>query len=228
MSELERRLAAAGREAEWPTTPAFHFSAAPVRGRRRALLGVAASALAAIAVAFAVPSARSAILHALHLEGVSIERVEVLPAAQERPLAAGLGPIVGEASAEAVLGRPVALPHGVAQPRFRLRDGVVSVFLADPGPVLLSELQNGAGAEILKKVVGGSTGVESVRVGGDPGVWISGESHLFVAPVASPRLAGNVLLWTVEGILYRLEAPGLTLEHALRLAAQIGESTDTH
>src|SRR5213078_271839 len=47
--------------------------------RRRALVLVLAAALLAIAVAFAVPPARSGILRFLHLEGVTIEYVDKLP-----------------------------------------------------------------------------------------------------------------------------------------------------
>src|SRR5207249_3599125 len=87
---LERDLRALAAELEWPDTPAL----APLElGRRRNLrplvLALAVLVLA-LAVAFAVPPARSAILRFLHLRGVSVERVETLPPAEERPLVAGL------------------------------------------------------------------------------------------------------------------------------------------
>ncbi len=52
--------------------------------RRRALVVVLAAALLAIAVAFAVPPARSGILRFFHLQGATIELVDELPAGADR------------------------------------------------------------------------------------------------------------------------------------------------
>jgi len=87
--------------------------------------------------------------------------------------------------------------------------------------VLLSELQTGGGDEILQKFAGESTGISHVRVGRAPGLWISGAEHVYLAPSVPPRLAGNVLLWVNDGIVYRLEGRSLTQADALRLAGQI-------
>lgn len=222
MSELEQLLASAALEIEWPETPDFALPQARLGSRRRLALVLAAAVLVAIAVAFAVPGARSAILHAFGLEGVTIERVSVLPPSQVRPLAAGLGPRIDRAAAEQALGRPFVLPAGSGRPVLFLQYGVVSTVLRGHEPLLLSEFRvGGDGDAILKKVVGLSTGVEGQRVGGAPGMWIHGAPHLYIAPDASPRLAGNVLLWESDGILYRLEGRGLTKAEALRAAAQI-------
>src|SRR5262249_38963889 len=153
------------------------------------------------------------------LEGVTVVRVAVLPPAEERPLGEGLGSRITADEAEAVLGRPFVLPAAAGTPTLRLEQGVVSTILA--GPVLLSELRNEAGPEILKKLAGGSTSVDGVEVGGEPGLWLSGAPHVFLAPGAPPRLAGNVLLWTSGGLLYRLEGPRLTKERALDLARKL-------
>ena len=94
MGELEgvlRSAAARGRLAVGTRAVAARRDASSPRW---GLVLVLAAVLVAFAVALAVPGARSAILRALHLEGVSIERVRVLPPAQERPLAAGLGALV--------------------------------------------------------------------------------------------------------------------------------------
>jgi hypothetical protein len=40
-------------------------------------------------------------------------------------------------------------------------------------------------------------------------------------PAASPRLAGNTLLWSSGAITYRLEGRTLTEQLALRLATEI-------
>lgn len=222
MSELEQRLLAAGAELDWPPTPELRFPAERPRARRRWLVPVVVAALvAALGIALAVPGARSAILHAFHLEGVTIERVDVLPPARERPLGAGLGTRVTAEQAEQVLGRAFALPTLAGQPTLRLSAGVVSTLLADPEPILLSEFRNDLGDVILKKLVGGSTGVTAVEVAGGPGFWIAGTEHVYVAPQAPPRLAGHVLAWTANGIAYRLEGRHLTEAHALRLAREL-------
>src|SRR5919201_3159276 len=95
-------------EIAWPETPAFRLDFPP-RRRARWPLAVAV-ALAAVAAAFAVPQSRGAILRFLHLGAVTIERVGRLPAAEERPLGAGLGPVVTPAVASAQLGRPLLIP----------------------------------------------------------------------------------------------------------------------
>jgi hypothetical protein len=219
MSELEQRLNALGAALEWPATPSLGLPVDAARRRRAPLLAVALALLAALGIALAVPGARSAILHALHLEGVTVVRVDVLPPAEERSLGEGLGSRVTPVEAEAVLGRPFVLPAAAGTPTLRVGQGVVSTILA--GPVLLSELRNEAGPEILKKLAGGATSVEGVEVGGAPGLWLSGAPHVYLAPGAPPRLAGDVLLWTNGGILYRLEGPKLTKELALELARKI-------
>src|SRR5690348_2741259 len=104
MADLEQRLQGLAAELEWPATP--RLAMPTERPRRRRLLVVALAVLVALAVSLAIPGARSAILRALHLEGVTIERVGVLPRSQERPLGAGLGAPIGPAAAEIVLGRP--------------------------------------------------------------------------------------------------------------------------
>ena len=207
MAELERLLTAAAREVDWPETPVIALPAGAPRGRRRRLvLAVAGAALAAFAVAMAVPGARSALLRALHLEGVSIVRVGVLPPAEERPLAAALGTPITPAQAEQALSAPVALPPLAVPPQLYLQENVVSALLDAGGPVLLSELRVGVGGDvILKKIAGPSTGVTPARIGRSRGLWISGEEHVYLAPTAPPRLAGNVLLWERDGVLYRLE-----------------------
>jgi hypothetical protein len=226
MSELERALAALAAEVEWPETPSFELrleAVGPARPRRRRLLVVAiALALVAVGVAFAVPQARSAILRLLHVGGATVELVSTLPAAEERPLAVGLGRPVTEGEAEAALGGPVLLPDLRGEPRLHEQNGIVSVVLAVPEPVLLSQFGFGDGPGLLKKVAGGSTGVEWVELAPDLyGLWLSGGQHVVLFPAAPPRLAGNVLLWERDGVTYRLEGPELTRERALELAREL-------
>src|SRR5262245_8333275 len=132
MSELERSLIALGAELEWPATPpvSVRLEGAPAVRRRRGLVLGVALAVIALALAFAVPDSRSAILRFLHLGGVTVERVTTLPAAEERSLGSSLGVPASRDEAEAALGGPVALPRVSGDPELYLRDGIVSAVLA--------------------------------------------------------------------------------------------------
>ena len=223
MPDLEQRLRALAGDVEWPPAPPLALQLDPARaaGRRRprpVVLAFAAVAIA-VAVALSVPTARSAILRILHLGGVTVEHVGVLPPAQERPLAADLGPSVSSHAAAAALGAPVRAPKLHGTPVLHLRDGVVSVLLATPDPVLLSELRSDF--PLLKKIAGSETHVLSLEVGNGPGLWITGARHLVVLPAAPPRLAGNTLIWVRGSITYRLEGRDLDKATALALAAEI-------
>src|SRR5690348_10669052 len=94
--DLERELRALS--IEWPATPSFSY--AP---RRRRWPFAVAVALAAVAVAFAVPQSRGAILRFFDVGAVHVRVVDTLPRASERPLTAGLGPVVPLATAKALI-----------------------------------------------------------------------------------------------------------------------------
>lgn len=224
MDRLERELTALAAQIEWPATPATALSLPPVGAPRRRLRRPRRIALAvavlvgALAAALAVPQSRGAILRFLHLGGVTIELVDRLPPAQERPLAVGLGPVQSVATARARLGGSLLLPPLSPSPPLHGSDGVVSLVFLDRGsPVLLSEVYV-PGGYLLKKIVAAETRVVSVRVGADDGFWLSGKAHLFMAPEAPPRLAGNVLLWQHGDVTLRLEGRDLTLRRAQELA----------
>jgi hypothetical protein len=214
MTELERALASL--ELAWPRTPAFDLRRP---ARRRWPFAVGAVVLA-VGVAFAVPPARSAILRLLHLRGVSIERVQTLPAARARPLARTLGVPVSPAEARVVLGRPFRYPDGVPGPLYRSGQSI-SLLVGAPEPVLLTEIRVGLDSSVvLKKLVGGATSVVDTRVADRRAVWISGALHVYELPPAAPRLARNVLLWGEGDVLYRLEGARLTLDRARAIASR--------
>jgi hypothetical protein len=202
----------------WPPTPdvasRLELHARP---RRRALVAAVALALVALVAAFAVPQSRSAILKFFHLRGVTVEQVDTLPPAQEVPLAAGLGSVVDDEEAGQVLGGPfLPLEHGTLYDQ----NGFVSTLLE--GPLLLSEFGSPG---MLKKFA--TSKVEWVEVApGVQGLWISGPPHVvYFFPEASPRLAGNVLVWATDRRTYRLEGRGLKKGAALRLAREIMGTT---
>jgi hypothetical protein len=204
-------------EIAWPETPEFRLEFEP-RRRARWPLAVAVMIVLAAAAAFAVPQSRGAILRFLHLGGVTIERVDRLPAAEERPLGAFLGAVVDAATAADELGRRPLLPDLDPLPPLHLASArVVSLVFDYRGePVLVSELPF-TDVGILKKVAASATRIEPVP----NGLWLSGGAHVFLFPGAPPRLAGNVLLVQRRGLTLRIEGKRLGKIDALRLAREL-------
>jgi hypothetical protein len=206
---------------DWPQTPQFELglALAPPRRRRRWPLAVAI-AVAAIAAALAVPESRGAILRFFHLGGVTIQVVDTLPHADERPLTAGLGPVISTASAKRVIPALLLPPVDTPPPLHYTQGNVVSTVFEHLGqPVLLSEFPGGGG--YLKKLASGGSRVEGAHVGTAPGLWVSGARHVAFFAGQSPRLAGNVLLWEADGATYRLEGPNLSKVDAISLAQSL-------
>jgi hypothetical protein len=88
----------------------------------------------------------------------------------------------------------------------------------------LSAVRGGTEEPLVRKIAGPGTFVEAVRVGDDPGWWISGAPHevLFVRPdgtigVLAEGIAGDTLVFARDGTLYRLET-ALGRERTLELA----------
>ena len=112
MTELERALVVLGRELDLPPEPDLRSRVRDRierRPRYRRALVPALALLVALGIALAVPDARSAILRFFNLGAVTIERVETLPTARERPLTAGLGPALSLREAEARSGVSLVL-----------------------------------------------------------------------------------------------------------------------
>jgi hypothetical protein len=235
VNELERRLFTLGPELELPPEP--DLAAAVVarleeRARRpfpwRRVAIALAVVVVAVTAAFAVPQARSTILHWFHIGGATVERVETLPPAVERSQAGGLGQPSPLAEAERIVGFDMALPpfeDGGPRRAYVLDQVLASVVVHVYGrTVLLSEFRS-SNFDFLKKVTAAETAVEPVRIYGDPGLWVEGATHALTYPGASgePRtilIHGNVLLWVHGDLTLRLEGK-LTREQALRLARTI-------
>jgi hypothetical protein len=214
MTELERALVALGHELEFPPTPDL---VAGVRERlqrrrwRRPLVFAVALGVIAFGIAMAVPPARSAILRFFHIGAATIERVETLPPAQQRPLTAALGPALARREAELRAHLHITLPAGVRPAQYYARPGLIATLLrVDGKPVLLAEMR-GDQVVLSKKFAAPQTHVEPVRIG-NWGLWISGGEHVLrwtfgPAPMKEvpTRLAGNVLIWLADDRTYRLE-----------------------
>jgi hypothetical protein len=230
MSELELRLVELGRGLELPGEPDVAPRVLERLEQRRPFpwrpLGVVlAVVVVAIAIAFAVPQARSAILRFFHLGGASVVRVERLPPAVERSQAGGLGVPLARAAAERRVGFRLVLP---AAPRrvYVLGNSLASVVVrADGRTVVLSEFS--AQPEFLQKLVTGRTKVEHVRVDGEPGLWLEGAPHVLQYFDRSRGFSeqpilihGNVLLWARGPVTLRLEGR-LTKAQMLELARNL-------
>jgi hypothetical protein len=228
MTELERALVQLGRELDLPPEPDLRSR---VRERierrpryRRALVPVLALVVA-LGIALAVPDARSAILRFFHIGAVTIERVETLPTARNRPLTAGLGPGLSLHEAEARSGVSLIL-NGSRPQGFYARKGLIATLLHYRGkPVLLAELQADQ-TGIVKKLAGPETRVEPAPIGSF-GLWLEGGRHVLIWETGAgevrqlePRLAGNVLIWTDGGRTFRLEG-SLSRGQMLELGRQI-------
>ena len=233
MSELELQLIALGRNVELPPEPDLARAVLErLEGRRpfpwRAVAVAFAIVALAIAAAFAVPPARSAILRFFHLGGETVQRVETLPPAVERAQAGGLGTPLSRGDAERRVGFRLVLPpfKGDGPARvYVLGDTLATVVLHAYGhSVLLSEFRN-AQPEYLEKLV--LRPVEPLRVNGARGLWVTGVHTLSYLdrrlgfrerPVL---IQGNVLLWLRGPLTLRLEGR-LTKQQALSLARRVG------
>ena len=232
MNELERRLralpVAVPDEPDLAPAVLARLEGRPFPWRRVAVLALAVLAVA-IAAAFAVPQARTTILHWFHIGGATIERVETLPPAVERSHARGLGRPMSLPAAERALGFRILLPPLKCRCRrarvYVLGDSMASVIL---GPshgrrMLLSEFPS-FGPVSMKKLTLGETRVEDVRVNGNEGIWIAGGTHtlkyfdrLYGVQEKPVLIHGNVLIWLRGGLTLRLEGR-LTKAEALHFA----------
>ena len=180
-----------------------------------------AALVVAIAAAFAVPPARTAILRFFHIGGETIEVVPTLPNAPHRSPIAGLaGPMSVEDATDRA-GFNLILPptHG----GIYAGDGIVATYIRPR--VVLTEARGKLG--ISKKVVGLQTRIEPVRVNDHDGLWIAGAPHVVYyfdsqgrGQLKRVRIAGNTLVWAYGSVTLRIEGP-LTQAQALSLAAAI-------
>jgi hypothetical protein len=241
MTELERELFSVGRRLDWPHEPNLAPRvrarlAAPgerrLPGRRTLAIALAVLAVA-IGAAFAVPSARTAILRWLGLTHVRVVRVETLPPTR-RLTEADLGTKTTVAAAERKLGFAILEPRERPDAVYVFTDfgnaRVTLVYGSVAKPrLLLSEFRGSGTTKFIQKLVGGGAKVERVRIGEAPGLWFAGPHAVIyetpgaphVAYTSEPLLAGNTLVWErPNGVTLRLEGK-LNKNQAERLAGSI-------
>ena len=243
MNELELQLRELGGAVAYPATPDLASVVRrqlaerrrpwwPVLPRRQAIAIALAVLAVSIAAVMAVPSARTAVLRFFRIGAATVERVETLPPARQRPLNTGLGRAVPLRDASRLAGFRLLLPSDAELPRrVYVRERVQSVLLdvPDAGAVLLIEIRGRDQFGFSKKFADSGTGFDEVSVNGEFGLWIRGAPHVVMFHTRSgrveeftTRLAGNVLVWTRGDLTLRLEGD-LTKEQALELARSITE-----
>jgi hypothetical protein len=256
---IERALIALRDELDWPPTPDLagatraRLAAEPARRPPRALrlprlapaVAIALAVVVALgAVLAASPDVRATLGRLLGIGAVRIERVDRLPdVAPARELHLGRRTTLAGAGRAARL--PVVSIRALGPPDAvyvtdRVAGGAVSlVYVARAGlpastagtGALLTELR-GDPISFVKKLLTGTTRLQSVQIAGEPGFWIQGSHTIALLdaqgrPVEQrPRLAGNTLVWLhrLPGglpLTYRLET-ALDKAGALRLARSVG------
>ena len=238
---LETRLSELA--VEWPPEPDVAARvrarleaepAEPARRSRRLRPAIAVPlALLALAVGgvAAVPSARSAVLRWLGIEGVKIERVPEAPTPAPTASPLDLGErttLAASTLVPAALGRPDAVYENFDHVTllYRPRRGLPESAQTGAG-ALLSQFPGRTHPELIRKLAGPDTTIERVRVGGEPGYWLGGAAHGLIyedpsgAIRESPsRLAGPTLVWERGDLTLRLEAD-VSKSRALEIARSI-------
>jgi hypothetical protein len=234
MTELELRLralpVAVPDEPDLASGVMARVEGRPFPWRRVAVLALAVLAIA-IAAAFAVPQARTTILHWFHIGGATIERVETLPPAVERSQARGLGRPMSLEKAERAVGFHILLPpYKCCGPGrvYVLGDSMATVVLGLGGDhrALLSEFPS-LGPLSMKKLTIGETQIEDAQVNGNHAFWIAGGTHTLKYfdrrngfQERNVLIHGNVLIWVRGGLTLRLEGK-LTKAEALFWARRV-------
>ena len=212
------------------------------RGLR--LVYAVAALVIALGLFFSVsPGARRAVAEWLGVAGVQIEvDTESSPSAPDSSgLDLGEPVSLAEAAGSAPFDLKLPADGPFADPDTVLVDrsagGVRVTFVYEPGGrippsevtgtgAILSQFDAEVMADSIKKVASGGS-VRIAELNGKPAYFISGAPHVVgysdaegnLVPDTS-RLAGNVLLWELGGITFRLESE-LTFEQALRVARSI-------
>jgi hypothetical protein len=227
MSKLNQVLATLPNTVDWPEPPE-HLPARVVarieaegnRGTFRLRQWVWAASVLMLLVVALIPGTRQAVADLFQEAGVRIGFVEEAPDGLGRDLE--LGDLVALAEAETRVDFELRYPEVLGPPEETYIDGAGLVSMMWEGPVLL--IQRADGAFYGEKRLGSDTSVADVTVADEPGLWLEGAGHSFTYLDAegnrieeTTRLAGNVLLWSADGVDHRLELTG-NLSRALEIA----------
>lgn len=242
MSRLEHLLGSMPESIEWPEPPPH--MAARVRAQIEAqekrswsVRWVWATAMVAVVVAIAlIPATRQAVADLIVEAGVRIGVTE--ETTTDLGVGLDLGEQVSAEHAANVAGFSISVPAELDSPSSVFLDGDrVSMVWRGSGAlpaaadsdvgVLLT--QASSGGERAVKGLEPNTTLDFVTIDGRRATWIEGAPHEFtiISPEGGPieettRLAANVLLWTDDGVDYRLELTG-DMEQAISIAESLVE-----
>jgi hypothetical protein len=237
MPDLERRLRELGDELAWPQTPDIAAAVAArlpayaraggagLRGahrgwsRRRRLVAVLVAALLLLpAAALAIPGPRHAILDALGLRHVAVQRVQHLPPAHDPRL----GELVALSAVPRTAGftplAPTALP---APDRAYVLQRIVT-YVYDRPHLLLAQARGRLDADvILQKVLSIEKTARRVTVGDAAGLWLPSPHAYMWADATGPLVrSGSALVWERGDLVLRLEG-ARSLREALAVARSV-------
>lgn len=205
-------------------------------------LVAAGIALVACLVVVSVPQARRAVADWLGIGGIRIRTEGSAPTPAPNASKLLLGSPVTLEEARAIAGFDIRLPAadvaGSPASLYVIRDAagprVSAVYPASARfpdtketgvGLLLTQFEATFERELLSKLAADpATSLRGVRIGGVPGYWISGAPHVLYylgtdgdVITDSVRLAGNTLLWEIDGVSYRLES-SLSMDAAIEIA----------
>lgn len=214
---------------------------------RRVALAFVAVVVAVAAALIVSPQARTTVLGWLGLKGVLVQPVKNLPsptpARGSMAERLQLGEPMSLSAATSRVTFHVFIPESLGNPdqvflkdppplgsevslAYAPRTGLPPTKETSLG-LLLMEFRGDINPGFFGKLTGAGTTVEVVDVNGSRGYWISGEPHEFYygkgtgdINVETLRLAGNTLLWEVNGVTLRIES-ALTKEQALAIARTV-------
>jgi hypothetical protein len=235
MTDLRDDLRALGDDLAWPATPdlaaAVHDRlAAPaaragaasarrgrprrglgLRARRRVVIAIAFALLLVPAAAMAVPASRHAVLDALGLRHVSVQRRQVLPHAARSPKLGDRVDLPKDALVPAALGAPDAV---------YARAGIITLVYDRPR-VLVAQARGGLNENVLQKVIGFDDRARATTVGGRPALFLA-DPHTFhwTDATGPPVRSGPALIWEDGDRVLRLEGER-SLEKARAIAASV-------
>ncbi|MGH2621774.1 MAG: hypothetical protein ACRDHG_14565 [Anaerolineales bacterium] len=240
LERFEQRIQALAAGFNYPPTPDIPARLRQRRARpvRRPRLAWAIAIVLVIAAGLlAVPAVRAAVVEIVRLGAVRIFLGGPIPTPLPPTGHLSLNELPGEttlAAARASAIIPIRLPSspadlGPPDRVYLLREfgGTVILIWDDPNypdlaRLALFEIPPGP---IVNKLY--PERLQSARVAGRPAIWSTGDH--FVEMIMESRqelvmVRGNVLIWSLEGVTYRLETT-LSLEEAIRIAESLDEFT---
>ncbi len=215
VEEQIRKLAAAFK---YPPTPALARPAVRERRLNWKLALPVAVLIAAAAIVFAVPPVRAALVEAFGIGSVEIVLGEPTPTAEKVVIT-----LPGETtleSAREASAVPIPLPQELGIPDrvfvlSQLGNTVVIVWEED---FALYVIPPGL---LVQKI--SPENVEQTQVNNRPAIWTTGDHFLELLendPEQRVFITGHVLIWTDEGVTYRLETK-LPLDEAVLIAESL-------